>query len=108
MAQGMAHTPKPDAEREIARRILQYLAAHPDAKDSLEGIAQWWIERGRGETPGGGLERAVAALCAEGLILETRRPGLPPFYRLNPRRRAAVAKRLGPRARPGSRTGRGR
>ena len=67
------------AEREIARMILQYLTAHPDAKDTLEGIAQWWLRRGWSETPGGGLERAVASLCAQGLILETRRRGLPPL-----------------------------
>ena len=100
--------PDSDAEREIARMILQYLTAHPDAKDTLDGIAQWWLRRGRGETPGGGLERAVASLCAQGLILETRRRGLPPLYRLNPRRRTAVAKRLGPMPRPGARRARGR
>jgi hypothetical protein len=104
----MAHRPNADAERDLARMILQYLAAHPDAKDTLEGIAQWWIQRGQGDTPSGGIERAVAALCAEGLILETRRPGLPPFYGLNPRRRATVAQRLGGRMRPGRRRARGR
>jgi hypothetical protein len=108
MSRAIAHTPDPDAEREIARMILQYLTAHPDAKDTLDGIAQWWLRRGWGETPGGGIERAVASLCAQGLILETRRRGLPPLYRLNPRRRTAVAKILGSMTRQGCRTARGR
>ena len=29
----------------MARNILAYLAEHPDAKDSLEGIRLWWIDK---------------------------------------------------------------
>jgi Fe2+ or Zn2+ uptake regulation protein len=28
---------------EVVEAILRYLAAHPDAVDSAEGIAQWWL-----------------------------------------------------------------
>lgn len=28
---------------EIARRIMNYLRKHPDARDTLEGIAKWWL-----------------------------------------------------------------
>jgi hypothetical protein len=28
---------------EIASEILAYLAEHPDAQDTLNGIAQWWL-----------------------------------------------------------------
>jgi hypothetical protein len=28
---------------ELRREILAFLDAHPDAADTLEGIAQWWI-----------------------------------------------------------------
>jgi hypothetical protein len=30
--------------RRIAREILVYLMKQPDAKDSLEGIRQWWLD----------------------------------------------------------------
>ena len=30
--------------RRVARSIVAYLAEHPEAKDSLEGM-RWWIER---------------------------------------------------------------
>ncbi len=30
---------------ELAQAILAYLAEHPQAMDSVEGIAQWWIMR---------------------------------------------------------------
>lgn len=28
---------------EVEREILAYLADHPDAQDSFEGIVQWWL-----------------------------------------------------------------
>ena len=28
---------------QVAVEILSYLQAHPDAKDSAKGIAQWWV-----------------------------------------------------------------
>jgi hypothetical protein len=30
-------------KNEIASDILVYLTDHPDAQDTLEGIAEWWI-----------------------------------------------------------------
>ena len=27
----------------LMRQILQYLTAHPDAKDTVEGILKWWL-----------------------------------------------------------------
>ncbi len=32
---------------EIAREILAYLADHPDAQDTLEGIMEWWLIESR-------------------------------------------------------------
>ncbi len=31
------------AQGALERRILAYLAAHPDAKDTVDGIRQWWL-----------------------------------------------------------------
>jgi hypothetical protein len=68
--------------RGIAREILRYLHAHPDAKDTIDGIAGWWLERQRADSAA--VERAVALLLSLGAILETRRRGLPPYYQANP------------------------
>lgn len=68
---------------EIARAILRYLKEHPEAKDTLDGIAQWslvreWAERRRGE-----VERAMAFLVSKKLVVQTSRTGLAPCYQFN-------------------------
>lgn len=88
----MGKKPYPFAERETARAILRYLVEHPEAKDTLEGIAQWWVG---GETSKRvNVERAVSLLLSRGLVLETRRKGLSPYYQLVSKERAAALKML--------------
>jgi hypothetical protein len=76
---------KPDTDEayEVAREILNYLHEHPDATDTLEGIAQWWLTPESGERKVQEVEKAVSILVAEGLVLEVRHGGLLPYYRLN-------------------------
>jgi hypothetical protein len=67
----------------VARGILQYIKDHPGAKDTLEGIAWWWLQGASGERSLAEVERAVAYLLAKGLVVERRRPGLSPYYHVN-------------------------
>jgi hypothetical protein len=80
--------------REIARAVLRYLETHPEAKDTLEGIARWWLERERAERLLEEVERAVTLLLASDLVVETRRHGMAPYYQVNPSRREAIAKMI--------------
>ena len=80
--------------REIARAILRYLETYPAAKDTLRGIAQWWLWPELPEQRLEDVERAVATLLSERLILETRRQGLPPYYGANPQRRKVISRIL--------------
>ena len=73
--------------REIARAILRYLEIHPDAKDTLEGIAKWWLWLELNDQLRGEVEKAVSLLVSRGFILETRREGVPTYYKLNPEKR---------------------
>ena len=36
-----------DEEKFLAEQIMRYLESHPDAADSPEGIAMWWIPHQR-------------------------------------------------------------
>jgi hypothetical protein len=80
--------------RSIAREILCYLEKHPEAKDTIDGIAQWWLRREGSERLRRDVEQAVVWLCSQGLILETRRKGVPPYYQRNSQQRKAIAKIL--------------
>ena len=68
-------------EQEIAREILRHLKKHPEAKDTLDGIVQWWLLRERVEPTK--VEGAVSLLLSQDLILKTQRPGLAAYYQLN-------------------------
>jgi DNA-binding transcriptional ArsR family regulator len=75
--------PESDEGYEVARAILHYLHEHPEAKDTLEGIAQWWLTREGIERQVKEVERGVSILLDQGLLIEVRRDGLMPYYRLN-------------------------
>ncbi|MCG3158212.1 MAG: hypothetical protein DKINENOH_04853 [bacterium] len=68
-------------ENEIAEAVLGYLSANPDASDTLEGIAEWWIMRQRLRVEVAQLARTLERLAGEGII---ERQGEPenPRYRL--------------------------
>ena len=74
---------EPEQLEEIDRSILRYLQEHPDAKDTVEGIAQWWVLKEWTAVRYAAVERALALLLSKDLIVETRREGSPPYYRLN-------------------------
>ena len=67
----------------MARAILRYLQGHPDAKDTLEGIAQWWLLKEWTERKYNQIESSLSDLVARGLVVERRREGMPPYYWLN-------------------------
>ena len=82
---------EPEQEQEIGRLILRYLQEHPDAKDTVEGIAQWWVLRELSAVRFAAVERAVALLLSEDFIVETRREGSPPYYRLNQNKKRLIS-----------------
>lgn len=55
-------------EPELGEAIRQYLAEHPQAMDTLEGIAEWWLMRQRVRVDLEVLERVLRHLTAEGVL----------------------------------------
>ena len=73
-------------EEELADIVLGYLAEHPDASDTLEGIAEWWIMRQQTRVEVTTLAKVLRHL-AESSLLEKIEEGDTPRYRLNVKER---------------------
>jgi hypothetical protein len=73
-------------EEELAEIVLGYLAEHPDASDTLEGIAEWWIMRQQTRVEVTTLAKVLRRL-AESSLLEKIEEGGTPRYRLNVKER---------------------
>lgn len=68
-------------EPELAEQIVAYLAERPQAMDTLEGIARWWLLRQQVRVIVERVEGALEALTAEG-VLELVQVGPDRHYRL--------------------------
>jgi len=60
---------------QIAHEVLEYLAEHPEAQDTLEGIIEWWLLEREIKRQTALVKEALADLVAEGLLLECRGKG---------------------------------
>jgi len=68
-------------EPELELAVRHYLAEHPEAMDTTEGIAEWWIMRERIRFDLAALTRILHRLTEEG-ILERIGSGDEARYRL--------------------------
>lgn len=69
-------------ESELEQAIRLYLAEHPAAMDTTEGIAEWWLMRQRIRVDLETLERVLSRLTGEG-VLEQIGEGNSARYRLH-------------------------
>jgi len=70
-------------EMQIARDVLAYVVKNPEAKDTLEGIARWWLQRERVEQRVEEVSAALHLLVERGLVLERTGLGDRSYYQLN-------------------------
>jgi hypothetical protein len=68
-------------EQKVAEAIRHYLVEHPQAMDTLEGIAEWWLLRQEIRVAVQRVERALGQLTAQG-YLETLGTGANRRFRL--------------------------
>jgi hypothetical protein len=59
-----------DDERQVDEAILAYLAEHPEAMDTPEGIAEWWLMRHQVRTGVSVIVRALRRLTDSGVLEE--------------------------------------
>lgn len=75
-------------ENQVARDILEYFSQHPDAEDSLEGVAAW---RQESNVSTQGL---IDELVRQRLLLTTKTSDGEALYRLNPGKKEQIRRLL--------------
>ena len=65
----------------VAREIEEHVAAHPDAADTSQGIASWWIGRQRFLEAERTIEKALGRLVEQGRMERREQPGGAVVYR---------------------------
>lgn len=68
----------------LADEILRYLLEHPEAQDTIDGIADWWLTERRVRQSIAEVEIALGQLVARGLVDVAVREDGKPHYRLKP------------------------
>lgn len=71
-------------EPELERALRHYLAEHPEAMDTTEGIAEWWLTRQRIVVDLEALDRTLRRLIRAG-VLEKIGSGAEARFRLKDR-----------------------
>ncbi|MGH7600929.1 MAG: hypothetical protein ACREOI_31615 [bacterium] len=82
------------AKSAIALRILAYLEEHPDARDSLEGIVEWWLLEQEIKNHTIVVREALDELVTEGLIVEHQGESLRALFSMNPQKREEIQRLL--------------
>ena len=57
-------------EKALRARVLEYLALHPQAMDTLDGIAEWWVPLQGESIDRTELRNVLRALTTEGVLEE--------------------------------------
>jgi hypothetical protein len=71
---------------QISHEILAYLSKHPDAKDTLEGVVEWWLLEQQITRRTADVREAISELVNRGLLIQSKSKGAPTFFRINKRR----------------------
>ena len=69
----------------IARNVLASLSEHSEARDTLEGIVEWWLVEQRIIEQTAAVREVLDALVADGLLLKTRGADARTFYHVGRR-----------------------
>ena len=70
----------------IAEELLGYLARHPEAQDTLEGISEWWLLEEKIRRRTAEIKEVLTELVGSGLVVEHLGQDARTRYRINRRR----------------------
>ena len=71
------------SKSQIGYQILAYLVENPEARDTLEGIVEWWLLERQIKFQVPRVKEALAELVHKGLILEQKGTNSQTHYRIN-------------------------
>ena len=74
----------------VTHGILAYLADHPDAQDTLAGIAKWWLLEQQIKTEIAAVREALDRLVWSGLVLQRTGQDSQIHYRVNNNKLAEI------------------
>lgn len=70
-------------EERIALDIVSYLTQKPSAKDTFEGIAEWWLLKQEINKAVDNVDQALALLESKGFVSVKHYRGQEKYYQLN-------------------------
>jgi hypothetical protein len=70
-------------QRSLLHQILAYVVAHPEAKDTLEGIRKWWGLEGRAAVREDEVQGALDVLVARDWMIKREVTPAPRIYGVN-------------------------
>ena len=76
----------------LAYTVLNYLNKHPSSKDTLEGIAEWWVLRESIDQTVDELNRALEYLRSENLIQVNSHQNHHKYYQINAKKKEEIRK----------------
>jgi hypothetical protein len=80
----------------VTTAILRYLVAHPDAKDTVDGIARWWLapraDRGGHQWNRDVVQEAIDELVARGWVVKRETTPSHVVYGLDKHHLGAITK----------------
>lgn len=79
----------------LCYEILGYLADHPQAQDTVEGIVQWWLLEQRIKQATTQVTATLAQLVAEGLVIARTGKTGRVYYRVNRQKLHNIRRLLG-------------
>jgi len=77
--------------QQIAYDILAYLSKNPDAQDTLEGIAEWWLSEKTVKPNIANVAEALTELVDRGLVIARRGNDTQTFYKLSRQRMKEIS-----------------
>lgn len=77
--------------QQIAYDILAYLSENPDAQDTLEGIAEWWLSEKTVKPNITVVGEALTELVDRGLVIARSGKDTQTFYKVSRRRMKEIS-----------------